>query len=264
MILEFSDSENSSESEDKNEQLIFNDYMEPKIIGGLNINADITFNSKAKNVQIIGGKHFIRIKNNIENLLIMAGENEVHIKSPIENLNILGGKSTIYIHNINDTKVNILHIKGGEHKIDIFSYVHKLEIYGGVNIIKCNYINSKLDKIITIGGTRNIYLNQATNKCIKNVKGGVIDFHTTNPKEPPVNILYKDATGVISPTIYNNTKKDGTCSICVDNFLKNYKVLILPCFHIFHVDCLKAWFKGKKPKLCPNCKFEVKNKILYE
>ena len=72
MILEFSDSENSSESEDKNEQLIFNDYMESKIIGGLNINADITFNSKAKNVQIIGGKHFIRIKNNITLLIISS------------------------------------------------------------------------------------------------------------------------------------------------------------------------------------------------
>lgn len=264
MNLSFSNSSSSQNEEGKEGDLIFNEYIDTKIIGGSNITSDIFFNAKAKDIRILGGKHVIRISDNIENLLLTGGEEEVHIKAPIEYLTIVGGKSTIYVHNINNSKVNKFYIKGGEHKIEILSYVHKLEIYGGINTIKCNYINSKIDKIITIGGKRNIYLNQTTNKCIKNVKGGICDFHTTDPEEPPIYLIFKEGLGTIYPSIYNNKKKDDICSICVDNFKKNNQIIILPCMHIFHVYCLKAWFKGKKSKLCPNCKFEVRNKIQYD
>ena len=264
MNLSFSSLNSSLSEEGKEGDLVFNEDIESKIIGGSNITSDIIFNAKAKDIRIFGGKHVIRIAKNIENLLLIGGDKELHIKAPIEYLTIIGGKSTIYVHNVNNSKVNKFYVKGGEHKIDIFSYVHKLEIYGGIYTIKCNYIDSKIDKIITIGGKRNIYLNQTTNKCIKNVKGGICDFHTTNPEEPPIDLLFKEGLGTIYPTFYNNKKKDDTCSICVDDFKKNNKIIILPCLHKFHVDCLKAWFKGKKQKLCPNCKFEVKNKIIYE
>ena len=203
----------------------------------------------------------IKIANHMENLQ-MIGERELHIKAPVDNITIHGGKTKIYIHDINNAKVYKIYIKGGENKIEILSYVHKLEIYGGCTTIKCNYINSKIDKIITIGGTRNIYLNPATNKCMKNVKGGICDFHTTQPEEPPISLIYKDGEGSIAPTIYNKKKKDELCSICVDNYIKQNEVYVLPCMHIFHKECLLAWFKGKKHKLCPNCKFEVKNKIV--
>lgn len=260
-VINFSsDSDSHSDSNDQESAQIFNEDVDNKYIR--NGNYDIIFNGKVKLCQITGGRHVIKIANHMENLQMMAGERELHIKAPVDNITILGGKSKIYVHDINNVKVYKIYIKGGEHKIEILSYVHKLEIYGGCTTIKCNYINSKIDKIITIGGTRNIYLNPTTNKCMKNVKGGICDFHTTEPEEPPISLIYKDGEGSIAPTFYNQKKKDELCSICVDNYIKQNEVYVLPCMHIFHKECLLAWFKGKKHKLCPNCKFEVKNKIV--
>ncbi len=261
-VLNFSfdsNSDSNSVSDEQEADQIFNNDIETKYIR--NGNSDIIFNGKVKLCQITGGRHTVKIANHIENLEMKAGEREVHIKAPVDNITIYGGKSIIYVHDVKDAKAYKIYIKGGEHKIEILSYVHKLEIYGGNTTIKCNYINSKIDTIITIGGTRNIYLNPTTNKCVKNVKGGICDFHTTEPREPPISLIYKDGEGSISPTIYTQKKKDEICSICVDNFEKQKEVYILPCMHIFHKECLLAWFKGKTHKLCPNCKFEVKNKI---
>ncbi len=45
---------------------------------------------------------------------------------------------------------------------------------------------------------------------------------------------------------YNNQLE---CSICLNDFENNENILILPCIHIFHENCLKEWFK--KRSTCP-------------
>jgi hypothetical protein len=261
-VLNFSfdsNSDSNSVSDEQEADQIFNNDIETKYIR--NGNSDIIFNGKVKLCQITGGKHTIKIANHIENLAMKARDREVHIKAPVDNIILLGGKSVVYIHNIDKVKVNKLYIKGGDHKLEILSYVHKLEIYGGKTDIKCNYVSSKIDKIIAIGGIRNFHFNATTNKCQKIAKGGICDFHTTEPVEPPLDFIYKVGGGSISPTLYNGKKKDEICSICITNYKKDEQVYVLPCFHIFHKDCLLAWFKGKKDKFCPNCKYQVKVKI---
>lgn len=48
-----------------------------------------------------------------------------------------------------------------------------------------------------------------------------------------------------------------TCSICLENFLKNEKIIKLDCRHIFHKKCIKKWFKDKDQKNCPLCRIII-------
>ena len=48
------------------------------------------------------------------------------------------------------------------------------------------------------------------------------------------------------------------CLICLENFKKGDNIIILPCIHIFHSDCIKNWMK--KQLLCPICKNKINNK----
>jgi hypothetical protein len=44
-----------------------------------------------------------------------------------------------------------------------------------------------------------------------------------------------------------------SCTICLDDFVNNEKVVALPCLHYFHKKCINKWMERKKE--CPICKF---------
>ena len=44
---------------------------------------------------------------------------------------------------------------------------------------------------------------------------------------------------------------DESCTICLDDFNRNEKILKLKCNHIYHEKCIKTWFTKKSN--CPNC-----------
>ena len=46
------------------------------------------------------------------------------------------------------------------------------------------------------------------------------------------------------------------CLICLDDYQINENICYLPCFHLFHSDCIKAWVK--KSNKCPLCKNIIK------
>ena len=46
-----------------------------------------------------------------------------------------------------------------------------------------------------------------------------------------------------------------TCVICLQDFNNGEKATILPCFHIFHTECIKNWFENENT--CPICKFKL-------
>lgn len=249
-------SSSSEELSDYDEDKIFNEDLDSKEINGGNGN--IIFNAMAKDILINQGNHYILINSYIDKLELFGGKKEVHIKSQIMNLIISGGKTNIYIHDLKDVKVNKINIKGGEHKIYISSFVHKLDIIGGNITVKCNYLNSKIDKITTYGGTRDIYLNSNTNKCLKNTKGGICNFHVTTIDKVPLKLPDILKEKIISSSNVLKDKESETCTICLNNYKINKKVFILPCKHFFHIECLQKWFKGKKTNFCPNCKYKFK------
>jgi len=45
------------------------------------------------------------------------------------------------------------------------------------------------------------------------------------------------------------------CSICLENYKINDKIINLNCNHKFHKDCLKLWIK--KNNTCPQCRENI-------
>ena len=79
----------------------------------------------------------------------------------------------------------------------------------------------------------------------------------------------------ISTTVVNNTLEDSefnklnkiklnknldkTCNICLEDMVKNNKIIKLGCDHCFHEKCISVYLK-KYNCICPICKYEIKNK----
>ena len=50
-------------------------------------------------------------------------------------------------------------------------------------------------------------------------------------------------------------KHSPVCSICIDNFEDNDKLITLPCGHCFHAECIKSWLQLEV--FCPNCRYPL-------
>lgn len=232
---------------------------EHEITGGRSV---LNILGKAKNIIIKGGKHTIKVNSEVEYIEISGGTREIQIKAPVKTLIIFGGKSDIFVHNYQNAKVGKFYIMGGNHNITIYSFVDDLEMHGGVIQVKCNFENSRINKITTIGGTRDIYLNPNTDKCEKIHEAGTYNLHQTEIVKEPELYQISLEDGDIYPIILNYSKPDDQCLICLGNYKEKNNVYFLPCAHHFHVDCLSKWFSGKLEKFCPACKFKVKNRLV--
>ena len=51
------------------------------------------------------------------------------------------------------------------------------------------------------------------------------------------------------------------CTICQEEYDNKDKVIVLPCLHVFHPECINNWFSSKNT--CPNCKFLLTKSNLY-
>lgn len=51
--------------------------------------------------------------------------------------------------------------------------------------------------------------------------------------------------------LYDGSKKNKECAICMGEFQLNEKVRFLPCMHIFHSECIDAWLM--RSFICPSC-----------
>ncbi len=54
------------------------------------------------------------------------------------------------------------------------------------------------------------------------------------------------------------------CSICIEPFMIDHKVKIMPCNkkHIFHKDCIEKWLSHNK--VCPTCRKEITKKLIQK
>ncbi|CAI2729487.1 unnamed protein product [Schistosoma spindalis] len=61
----------------------------------------------------------------------------------------------------------------------------------------------------------------------------------------PISVLFDD----------DSIKKLHNCSICMENYHIGDRIMGLPCFHMFHYDCLYAWID--KNLQCPMCRMPI-------
>ena len=59
----------------------------------------------------------------------------------------------------------------------------------------------------------------------------------------------------------NKNENFEKCIICMEKYVLNDEVETLPCFHIFHKECIEHWLKAGKDT-CPICKNKVNNNDL--
>ena len=74
-------------------------------------------------------------------------------------------------------------------------------------------------------------------------------------KSDLLNVLPENRISDINKLNEENKK----CLICLDEYVNNDNVIYLPCFHIFHKNCIIQWIK--KHANCPLCKINI-NEII--
>ena len=55
---------------------------------------------------------------------------------------------------------------------------------------------------------------------------------------------------------------NSVCAICIDDYIVGENLLICPCGHGYHKECLRQWLRRKN--VCPLCKVVVSKKVLNE
>jgi hypothetical protein len=72
--------------------------------------------------------------------------------------------------------------------------------------------------------------------------------------------LDEDQLQVLPSFPYKQSTKqnEDRCTICIEDFVEGEQVACVPCFHLFHKDCIEKWLKMKNE--CPICKGAVVNR----
>ena len=55
-------------------------------------------------------------------------------------------------------------------------------------------------------------------------------------------------------------KSKKNCPVCLSHLEKDDLIRSLPCGHMYHNSCIKAWFKKKS--VCPLCRMDIKKYLL--
>jgi len=63
----------------------------------------------------------------------------------------------------------------------------------------------------------------------------------------------------INSTTELSKLKAKNCTICLEDFKIKDKLIYLPCFHLFHKDCIVNWVKSNST--CPLCKLDINDNI---
>ena len=58
-----------------------------------------------------------------------------------------------------------------------------------------------------------------------------------------------------SSVFKKDDKNNSKCMICLSNYQFGNKISSLPCFHFFHLNCIKKWLFQQKR--CPICKYDI-------
>lgn len=69
-------------------------------------------------------------------------------------------------------------------------------------------------------------------------------------------VVYKDRGHLWPGKVSKLESEQSECPVCLEQLLPKEKLLLLPCKHRFHIDCLTPWIKGNHG-CCPVCRAEI-------
>lgn len=93
-------------------------------------------------------------------------------------------------------------------------------------------------------------------KALKKLKKQVYDPYPKN-RSRSWSLYYRDGASFSR----NNLEQDDdgkSCAICLEDFVPKQEVLVTPCNHMFHDDCIIRWIKSNGQ--CPVCRFTLGEK----
>lgn len=89
--------------------------------------------------------------------------------------------------------------------------------------------------------------NTGTNTTSDTFRRAYYGTNNTQPKNDKTKINYKEHV------LFNvDIKRQNQCGVCITDFEEGESACILPCWHIFHKECVDPWMK--KHNSCPNCR----------
>ena len=121
------------------------------------------------------------------------------------------------------------------------------------NIIYNFYIKYKIDNI-----TRE-YIDSIVIRPIIYIRYFMIIENNDETPETIINNTLEDSEFNKLNKIKLNKNLDKTCNICLEDMVKNNKIIKLGCEHCFHEKCISVYLK-KYNCICPICKYELKDK----
>lgn len=80
----------------------------------------------------------------------------------------------------------------------------------------------------------------------------------TEEEEEDEGLLKKESLSKLSVIHFSASIKNinESCPICIEEYTKDEKVRLLPCGHVYHLECIDPWLT-EKSSLCPLCKQDV-------
>ena len=115
-------------------------------------------------------------------------------------------------------------------------------------------LSNLLNRINNINHDNNIdNSNDNNNNNINNSSNNLGDEDSSVSNE---NGLDEEITNSFPKRIVEdiNKIKEKNCIICLEEFKKGDELTTVPCFHVFHPNCINKWFENNKS--CPICKIE--------
>lgn len=97
-----------------------------------------------------------------------------------------------------------------------------------------------------LGGINSIFTDQNVSRIFQHLQNLNSIFHRNPPADQSV-------INSLTPQKYTNgICIDNTCAICLEDMKENEDVIILPCNHGFHQNCIGTWLSAHN--VCPTCR----------
>ncbi|XP_057441540.1 RING-H2 finger protein ATL64-like isoform X2 [Lotus japonicus] len=89
----------------------------------------------------------------------------------------------------------------------------------------------------------------------------VIYNNNTTPKSLArrVSLYYRDNSNALKERVKEKDEDGKRCAVCLEDFEPKEEVMLTPCNHMFHEDCIMPWLTSKGQ--CPVCRFVIWERV---